>query len=60
MMKFLPMKMFVALHVTVGMTTQAVTLGLVRLMGAGVVARPCVVEVSGVLFLYHCRSKICT
>jgi len=46
MMELLPMKTLVVSHVTLVMSLLVVTLEPVRVMGAGVVVRPCVVEVS--------------
>ena len=52
MMDFLPMKTLVVSHVTLVMSYLVVTLGPVRVMGAGAVRKPTVEEVGH--FFYAC------
>jgi len=49
MMEFLPMKTLVISHVTLVMSYLVVTLGPVRVMGAGVVVMMCAEEVRQVI-----------
>jgi len=52
------MKTFVVLNVTLVMSYLVVALGPVRVMGAGVVERPIVEEVSFPLYLSQCFIKL--